>query len=157
MRQLRLRGIGGLIVIDFIHMNEEANIARVLEELEAGTQGDRTPTQISAMSEFGIVAMTRKRVREPLAWLMTEACDPCEAQGRVRTIGTIANEVIRRLEREAKASPGRALTLVASPEVINWFDGRQHSILTALRKRVGASITLRCDPDLGREQYDVAT
>lgn len=156
MRQLRLRGIGGLIVIDFIHMNEPENIARVLQVLEEGTAGDRTPTQISPMNEFGIAALTRKRVREPLAWLMTERCNSCAGTGRKRTIGTIANDVIRRLEREAKAWPGKPLTLVAAPEIVEWFNGRQHSILTNLRKRVGASITLRADQDLDRENFDVA-
>ncbi|MDE2462274.1 MAG: Rne/Rng family ribonuclease, partial [Alphaproteobacteria bacterium] len=98
-RQLRLRGIGGLIVIDFIHLNEPANIERVLEVLTRSLARDRTPTQISPMSAFGLVEITRKRIRDPLVKLMSECCRPCQGHGRVRTRESVALEVIRRIER----------------------------------------------------------
>ena len=107
-RQLCLRGIGGLIVIDFIHLNEPDNIQRVLDVLAASLAKDRTPTQISPMSEFGLVEITRKRMRDPLFKLMTECCRPCHGHGRTRTTDSVAYEVLRRVEREARRSTGQA-------------------------------------------------
>src|SRR6185295_6731647 len=97
-RQLRLRGIGGLVVIDFIHLNEPENIQRVLDVLGASLSRDRTPTQISGMSEFGLVEITRKRVRDPLVKLMTECCHPCHGRGRRRTTESVALDIVRQVE-----------------------------------------------------------
>jgi len=155
MRQVKLRGVGGLIVIDFIHMEDEANIARVLGELEKGAEGDRTPTQIGAMSEFGTVQMTRKRVREPLARLMTELCGSCHGEGRVLTTATVANEVIRRIEAEARANPGRAIEVRACPSVIDWLEMRDGSILADLRARIASQVSFNADGGMTRSRFTV--
>ncbi|HEY0104937.1 MAG TPA: Rne/Rng family ribonuclease [Rhizomicrobium sp.] len=89
-RQVRLRGIGGLIVVDFIHLAEPANIERVLDTLAESLSKDHTPTQISPMSEFGLVEITRKRIRDPLVKLMSECCRSCSGQGRKRTRESVA-------------------------------------------------------------------
>ncbi len=155
MRQIRLRGIGGLIVIDFIHMDEEENIARVIGELEKGAEKSRAPTQISGMSEFGLVEMTRKRVREPLARTMTEPCRACHGQGRIRTVSTIANDAIRRAEAEARAMPGKPLVLQAHPDVITWLEARNGTIMGDIRGRIGSSLTLRPETRHGRDYFVV--
>src|SRR6185436_19350925 len=87
-RQLRLRGIGGLIVIDFIHLTDSANMARVVDALSVACAKGRVPSQILGMSEFGLVEMTRKRVREPLAKRLTENCRRCDGHGRRKTVET---------------------------------------------------------------------
>ena len=104
---MRLRGIGGLIVIDFIHLASEANIQRVLEALNLACAKGRVPSQILGMSEFGLVEMTRKRVRDPLATRLTEDCRRCDGHGRRKTVETVAVEMMRRVERAAAAAPGK--------------------------------------------------
>jgi ribonuclease G len=154
-RQLRLRGVGGLIVIDFIHMDEPDNIAEVLSRLEAGLAGDRVPYQISTMSEFGLVEMTRKRVREPLSRQQTEDCRPCAGLGRLKTAATVANELLRSVEREARAAPGRRLKAVASPDVIRWIDARKTQIYDSLERRGAGLVTFEMKSPSPREKYEV--
>ena len=156
-RQLRLRGIGGLIVIDFIHLNEPANIERVLDVLATSLARDRTPTQISPMSEFGLVEITRKRIRDPLFKLMTECCRPCEASGRVRTRESVALEVIRRVEREAAAAPGKPITVRAAPEIVRWLEAHGDDVRPALARRGAPRVAFEARPEFTREGFDVGS
>ena len=156
-RQLRLRGIGGLIVIDFIHLNEPANIERVLDVLATSLAKDRTPTQISPMSEFGLVEITRKRIRDPLVKLMTECCRSCDASGRVRTRESVALEVIRRVEREAVASPGKAITVRAAPDVVRWLEAHGEDVRPALARRGAPRVSFEAREEFAREGFDVGT
>jgi len=154
-RQLRLRGIGGLIVIDFIHLNEPENIAQVLTVLTESVAKDRTPTQILPMSAFGLVEMTRKRVREPLAKLFTEVCDPCRGQGRVKTVVSVAADLLRRIAREAKARPGIKLVAYAAPDVVRWIEGQGEDLAQVMRKYAPAGLRYSARADFHRPQYDV--
>jgi ribonuclease G len=156
-RQLRLRGIGGLIVIDFIHLNDPANIETVLETLHTSLLRDRTPTQISPMSEFGLVEITRKRIRDPLVKLMTECCRPCEGHGRKRTRDTVALEVIRRVERQAAAAPGKQVVVRASPEIVDWLERHGEEVRTALARRGAARVVFEARDEFAREGFDVGT
>ncbi len=134
-RQLRLRGIGGLIVVDFIHMERPENNALVVEHLEAGLVGDRVPFQVSQMSEFGLVEMTRKRVREPLSRMLTEGCRTCSGVGRLQTAATVANDLLRSVERASLENKGKALKAVASSDVIRWIEAREDGIRDALTEK----------------------
>lgn len=154
-RQLRLRGIGGLIVIDFIHLNEPENIAQVLTVLAESVSKDRTPTQILPMSEFGLVQMTRKRVREPLSKLFSEICDPCHGHGRIKTVVTVAAELLRRVAREAKARPGTKLVAYAAPEVIRWIEAQGDDLKQTLRRHAGAGLRFEARTNFARAQFDV--
>ncbi|MBO6685754.1 MAG: Rne/Rng family ribonuclease [Parvibaculum sp.] len=149
--QLRLRGTGGLIVI---HLNDPANIEKVLTALNEGFAKDRVPTQISGMSEFGLVEMTRKRVREPLDKLLTEAA---YANGRPRrkTCATVANDLLRKIAREAQAAPGRPLVARASAEVVDWLERGNPYLVERLRRRVPAEVSLVGEPAFPREKIDV--
>ncbi len=154
VHQLRLRGTGGLIVIDFIHLNDPANIEAVVNELRQGCERDRVPTQISGMSEFGLVEMTRKRVREPLDKLLTE---PAYAQGRPRhkTCATMANDLMRAIIREASLVPGRKIIARAAPEVVDWLERGNAYLLERLRARTAATFELVATPGYARERMDV--
>ncbi|MBA4211286.1 MAG: Rne/Rng family ribonuclease [Parvibaculum sp.] len=152
--QLRLRGTGGLIVIDFIHLNSPENIQKVLDALNTGFAKDRVPTQISAMSEFGLVEMTRKRVREPLDKLLTEPAFP-HGRPRRKTCATVANDLLRKIAREAAAAPGRALVARASPEVVDWLERGNPYLVERLRRRVPAEVSLIGEPAYSREKIDV--
>ncbi|MDE1172662.1 MAG: Rne/Rng family ribonuclease [Parvibaculaceae bacterium] len=154
IHQVRLRGTGGLIVIDFIHMNDPANNEKVIEALNRGFERDRVPTQISGMSEFGIVQMTRKRVREPLDKLLTEAAYP-RGRPRRKTCATVANDLLRRVVREAQLSPGRPITARAATEVVDWLERGNPNLLERLRRRVAGPVTLVAGSGFGREQLDV--
>ncbi|MBI1330385.1 MAG: Rne/Rng family ribonuclease [Alphaproteobacteria bacterium] len=156
-RQLRLRGVGGLIVIDFIHLNEPDNVECVLETLRASMMRDRTPTQISPMSEFGLVEITRKRLRDPLVKLMTETCRPCEATGRKRTRESVALDVIRRVEREARAVPGRVVKVRAAPDVVAWIETHEDDVRTQLARRGAPQVTFEPRSEYAREGFDVGT
>lgn len=154
-RQLRLRGLGGIIVIDFIHLARTEDRAELIAQFQAALAADRAPTHVLGLSEFGLVEMTRKRTGEPLAQALSEPCDLCGGSGRRPSPATVAAEALRRAEREAKASPGRGLTLLASPEIVSCIDGL-NGALAALEKSLGVSVTVRPDPALRREEYDVA-
>lgn len=156
-RQLRLRGIGGLIVIDFIHLNDPANIEIVLDTLHASLSRDRTPTQISPMSEFGLVEITRKRIRDPLVKLMTECCRPCEGHGRKRTRDTVALEVIRRIERQAAAAPGKQVVVRAAPEIVDWLERHGEEVRSALARRGASRVVFEARDEFAREGFDVGT
>ena len=134
-RQIRLRGIGGLIVVDFIHMTEPAHVAEILAALEKSLSFDRAPVQVSAMGEFGIVAITRKRVREPLGHLMGVRCAACSGAGRTQSPESVALSVLARVEREARAAPGREILGEAEPAVAAWLNAHLEEITPALARR----------------------
>jgi ribonuclease G len=154
-RQLRLRGIGGVIVVDFIHMTDPANVQRVLDTLNAGLSEDRVPTQVSGMSAFGLVEITRKRVREPLAKLLTVECGACRGLARIPAVATVANDVLRRVAREARANPGRRLVAYAAPDVVDWVTGFGEETQRVVRLRLGAEVRWEARLDFPRDRFDV--
>jgi ribonuclease G len=156
-RQLCLRGIGGLIVIDFIHLNDADNIQRVLDVLAASLAKDRTPTQISKMSEFGLVEITRKRLRDPLFKLMTEGCRPCRGHGRTRTVASVSYELLRRIERTASAAPGKSILVRAAPEIVRWIEAHGEEVRPGLARRGAARVQFEARNEFTREGFDVGT
>ncbi len=154
-RQLRLRGIGGLIVVDFIHLGEGENATRVIQTLEQSLSFDRTPLQISPMTEFGIVAVTRKRLREPLARRTSVACTGCGGTGRASAPDCVALEILRRVEREAAANPGAELVVTAAPDVVAWLTRHLDEIGPALLRRGAGRVRFEAGECLGR-RFDVA-
>lgn len=154
-RQLRLRAIGGLVVIDFIHQADPENIARVLQTLALSLGKDRTPTQISAMSEFGLVELTRKRVRDPISRFLTEPVRGLLAGGRTKTVATVANEFLRRIEAEARANPGRTVNCTAHPDVASWISN-EPVVLKRLRERIGSRFRIVAREGWPRDRFDVA-
>lgn len=154
-RQLRLRGIGGLIVIDFIHLNESQNMTRVVDALGIACAKGRVPSQILGMSEFGLVEMTRKRVREPLAKRMTENCRRCDGHGRRKTVEAVVIDMLRRIERAAAAAPGKIIVLRAAPVMVRWLEAHDDEIRAALSRRGVAQLRIEPSNDQRRENFDV--
>jgi ribonuclease G len=153
-RQIRLRGIGGLIVVDFIHMQDPAHGEEVVEALSESLSFDRAPVQISPMSDFGIVAITRKRVREPLARLTGTNCAACLGSGRQPARESVALAVMRQVEREARAQPGRAIMAEAAPGVADWLNSHLDEITPELARRGAARVTFKAG-DFALENFDV--
>ncbi|MDP6705643.1 MAG: Rne/Rng family ribonuclease [Alphaproteobacteria bacterium] len=153
-RQLRLRAIGGLIVIDFIDMNAAGAVARLLAALDAALARDRAPTRRSEMSAFGLVEMTRRRDREPLAARLTEPCPGC-AGGRRPSARAIAERALRLAAAEARRAPGGRIEDAAAPEVIADLGGEAGGRVEWLGRRLGCRLGLRATPERGREAIDV--
>ena len=156
-RQLRLRGVGGLIVIDFIHLESKDNIARVLQALEAAASKGRVPVQILGMSEFGLVEMTRKRIRDPLVARLTENCRRCDGHGRRKTVETVAVEMMRQIERTHAAAPDKAIILRAAPVMMRWLDAHDEDFRAALAKRGIMRLDIERGSDTRREHFLVET
>ena len=152
-RQIRLRGIGGLIVVDFIHL-AMSDHAVVVAALEQSLGYDRTPVQISPMSEFGIVAITRKRVRENLALATGAHCPACQGTGTALSGESVALAVLRAVEREARAAPGRQILAEAAPEVAEWLNLHKDEIIPALARRGAARVSFQAG-NFARERFDV--
>lgn len=154
-RQIRLRGIGGLIVIDFIHMKEAEHVDSVLVELAESLARDGVPVNIGPVTTFGLVEVTRKRVRGPLVSQWSEDCSTCAGLGRLRRADVVAMDVLRRIEETAKAAPGQAIVVRAAREVIVWLEAQ--GALDALAGNGIGRVSLEADSGFARERFEVGT
>lgn len=153
--QLRLRNIGGLIIIDFIDMETAAHRDQVHKALEKALENDRGRVKITRISEFGIVEMTRKRTRESLEQMLCEPCPACAGSGRVKTAETVAHELLRELHRSLGALAEHDIHVVAAPSVIALLQQRERSSVRELEERFNKKIHLRSDHAHGPEAYDI--
>lgn len=154
-RQLRLRNLGGIIIIDFIDMHEEDHKQQVLHALEKALSKDHAKYSISSVSELGLVEMTRKRTRESLEQLMCESCPTCEGRGTLRTPETTCYEIFREIMRDARQYEARELLVLASNEVVEMLLDEESSTLADLQAFVGVDIRFRAEDQYTQEQYDV--
>ena len=146
VRQLRLRNIGGIIVIDFIDMESEVNRQRVYSDLELCLQSDRSRTNILKISDLGLVEMTRKRVRESLVHSISEPCFYCDGTGRLKSRTTVAHEVYRVLLREAPFMGDHAIRVAVHPRVAEALDGVEMAMITEVEERLGRQIVVASRP-----------
>jgi len=154
-RQLRLRNLGGIIILDFIDMENNEHRNQVLAELKKTLARDRTKVSVSNFSALGLVEMTRKRTRESLAHILCEPCPACSGKGQVKTSRTICYEILRELLREAKQFNPREFRIVASQEVIDLFLEEESQHLAMLGDFIGKRISLQVEKGYHQEQYDV--
>ncbi|MCD6188273.1 MAG: Rne/Rng family ribonuclease [Desulfuromusa sp.] len=154
--QLRLRNIGGLIIIDFIDMEKEAHREKVHAMLEEALKSDKNKTNILKISELGLVEMTRKRVRESIGRTLCEPCSYCEGKGYVRGKMTIIYEILRELHREMVDLPAGHLTLLAHPEVTSLLIDEERCGLDELEQRYGRTVSINSRPGFHIEQFEIA-
>ncbi|TCS98993.1 RNAse G [Tepidimonas ignava] len=154
-RQLRLRNLGGIIIIDFIDMAREEHREAVLAELRKQLARDRVKTMVGGFSALGLVEMTRKRTRESLAQMLTETCPACDGRGRVRTARTVCYDILREILREARAFNPREFRIVAAPAVIERFLDEESQHLAGLSDFIGKPISLQSESAMTQEQYDI--
>lgn len=154
-RQLRLRNLGGIIILDFIDMNNEQHKAQVLEELNKRLTFDRVKTSVSEFSPLGLVEMTRKRTRESLAHQLCEPCPTCNRRGEVKTARTVCYEILREILREARQFNPKEFRIIASPKVIETFLDEESQHLASLSEFIGKSISLQAENIMTQEQYDI--
>ncbi|TSE19940.1 Ribonuclease G [Tepidimonas alkaliphilus] len=154
-RQLRLRNLGGIVIIDFIDMAREEHREAVLTELRKQLARDRVKTMVGGFSALGLVEMTRKRTRESLAQMLTETCPACDGRGRVRTARTVCYDILREILREARAFNPREFRIIASPSVIERFLDEESQHLAGLSDFIGKPISLQSESAMTQEQYDI--
>jgi ribonuclease G len=154
-RQLRLRNLGGIIIIDFIDMRDEPHRRAVLAALERALTGDRAQTHIVSLSPLGLVEMTRKRTRESLEHLLCEPCRSCEGRGSVRTPETVCNEIFREIVRQSRQFASRELLILAHQDVVDRLLDEESATLGELEAQVGRPIRLQVEALYGVDQYDV--
>ena len=154
-RQLRLRNLGGIIIIDFIDMDGDEHKTAVLAEFNKALERDHTRLTVNGFTALGLVEMTRKRTRESLAHILCEPCPTCSGRGEVKTARTVCYEILRELLREARQFNARELRVLASVPVIDIFLDEESQGLAMLSEFIGKPISLKAEPSYGQEQYDI--
>ncbi len=154
-RQLRLRNLGGIIIIDFIDMSEVEHKRQVLRALEKCLARDHAKTHISEVSALGLVEMTRKRTRESLEHILCEPCPACSGRGSLRTAETTCYEIFREILREARQFEVQSLLVLASQEVVDRLLDEESTNLAELEEFIGKPIRLQAEALYNQENYDV--
>lgn len=152
-RQLRLRDIGGIIVCDFIDMDEQANRDQVLQEMRSHVGRDRARTKLFGISQLGLLEMSRQRVRPSLIQMMTEPCPSCDGTGRVLSPDTVVRRIERSILRAQHEGESRNLTIRVHPSVALYLLEEETSFLGELGQRAGIELDVRDDPILGHDEY----
>jgi ribonuclease G len=154
-RHLRLRNLGGIIIIDFIDMQDEAHRRQVLAALERALAGDRAQTHIVSLSPLGLVEMTRKRTRESLEHLLCRPCPSCDGRGFVKQPETVCHEIFREIVRQSRQFASKELLILAHRDVIDRLLDEESAALAELEPQVGRPIRLQAEALYGVDQYDV--
>jgi ribonuclease G len=154
-RQLRLRNLGGIIIVDFIDMQREDHRDAVLAEFRKQLARDRVKTMAGGFSQLGLVEMTRKRTRESLAHMLCEPCAACQGKGTVKTARSVTYDILREILREARQFNPREYRVVAAPKVIELFLDEESQHLAGLSDFIGKPISLQSESAMGQEQYDI--
>ena len=154
-RQLRLRNLGGIIIIDFIDMTSDEHKRQVLRSLEKSLDRDRTKTYVSEVSALGLVQMTRKRSRESVEQVLCSSCPTCDGSGSVKTPETVCYEIFREILREARQFDTEKLLVLASQEVVDRLVDEESAAFAELEEFIGKPITLQVETLYTQEQYDV--
>lgn len=155
-RQMRLRNLGGIIIVDFIDMQRRTHKKQVLNALETAITRDRVKINVTDISPLGLVEITRKRTRESLEEVMCEACSVCEGRGTIKTVQTVSYEILREVLREDRQFKAQAYTIVASQEVVDLLLDEEASSLADLQDFIDRPVSLRVDPHYQQQQYDIA-
>lgn len=154
-RQVRLRDIGGIILVDFIDMEKAANRQKLLKEFEGAFKSDRSKTYVLGMTELGLIQMTRKRVKLSLTPSLCEPCPYCEGTGWVKSVTTTVIQSLRQLEKQCKENDHKAVTLTAHKDVIELIQNNETKTIADLEKRYGRKITLNVSADCHLEFFSI--
>ena len=154
-RQLRLRNLGGIVVVDFIDMVREDHKNAVLVEFQKHLRRDRVKTVVSQFSSLGLVELTRKRTRESLAHLLCKPCETCTGKGIVKTARSVVYDILREILREARQFNPQEIKVMAAPDVIDLMMDEESQHLAGLSDFIGKPISLLSQPSLGPETYDI--
>jgi ribonuclease G len=154
-RQLRVRNLGGIIIIDFIDMDSDEHRGAVLHEFRKALARDRTRMTVNGFTQLGLVEMTRKRTRESLAHVLCEPCPVCEGRGELKTAQTVCYQILRELLREARQFSAREFRILASQHVIDMFLDEESQSLAMLSDFIGKPVSLQVESAYNQEQFDI--
>ncbi len=155
VRQIRLRDLGGIIVVDFIDMEERKSRKSIMGVLEEELKRDRAPSKILQVSEFGLVVITRKRVKQSLDRTLCQPCPYCTGSGMVKNVSTVCAEIYDEIQKLAGDLRGTPFLLRVNPDVARALAKEEASVLRDLTTLVGSEIRVQGDPLLHQEQFDV--
>jgi ribonuclease G len=155
VRQVRLRDLGGIIVVDFIDMDERKNRQKVMQALEDAMRSDRAPYKILQFNDFGLVAITRKRVKQSLERALCMPCPHCEGAGYVKSVQTIVNEILQEAGKIASAIEGKDVLLRVHPDVAKFLKSNQNKHLEELEEILRRPVLVKADPLLHHEKFDL--
>ncbi len=155
VRQVRLRDLGGIIVVDFIDMDERKNRQKVMQALEDAMRADRAPYKILQFNDFGLVAITRKRVKQSLERALCMPCPHCEGAGYVKSVQTIVGEILQEAHKIASAVEGKDVILRVHPDVAKLLKSNQNKYLEELEEILRKPVLVRADPLLHHEKFDL--
>lgn len=153
--QIRLRDIGGIIVIDFIDMEKQPNQEKVFNALQEVLKKDRSKTNILPISEMGLIQMTRKRIKKPLTRVLCEACFYCDGEGYLTSKKTICYNIYREILRDSRDMMGVKVTLRVNPEIAEMLHGEENNIIVSLERVIGKQIVIYPSANLHMEEFNV--
>jgi ribonuclease G len=157
VRQLRLRNVGGIIIIDFIDMEKESNRKKVYDALKEALKKDKARTNILKISELGLVEMTRQRTRESLENQLLSPCPNCEGRGRIKSAVTVAYEVLRAIKRQQAAiEDGKNIVVRLHPDVANFLYDEKNNSLENLERETNRRIVIKASQELHHQQYEIS-
>src|ERR1043166_5304913 len=156
VRQIRLRDLGGIIVIDFIDMDERKNRQKVMQVLEEAKRVDRAPYKILQFNDFGLVAITRKRVKQSLERTLCAPCPHCDGAGYVKSVQTVVGEILQEAGKIAKVIEGKDVMLRVHPDVAKVLKSHQNKYLEELEEVLRRPVLVKSDPLLHHEKFDLA-
>jgi ribonuclease G len=154
-RQLRVRNLGGIIIIDFIDMQQEEHRRQVVRTLERALQGDHARTAVTGINELGLVQMTRKRTTESLANRLCDPCPTCEGRGSLKSADTVCLEIFREIMRSCRQFESRGVLVLAAPMVVDKILDEQSATVAEMEQLVGKGIRFQREEHYSREQFDV--
>jgi ribonuclease G len=155
VRQVRLRDLGGIIVLDFIDMEEKKNRQKVLQAVEQELKKDRSPSKALQVSDFGLIIITRKRVKQSLERVLTEPCPYCSGTGVIKSTSTICFEILSEVKKVGPDLNGHRLMLRVNPDIARALKEEESAVLKDLRQSIGKDVTIKSDVHLHHEQFDV--
>jgi Rne/Rng family ribonuclease len=155
VRQIRLRDLGGIIVLDLIDMEEKKNRQKVFQEVEKELRRDRSPSKALQVSDFGLVIVTRKRVKQSLERQLTEPCPYCSGSGSIKSPFTICYEILTEMQKIGPDLDGQGVLLRVNPDIARALKEEEHALLRDLEARLGKKVTIKPDAHLHHEQFDV--
>jgi Rne/Rng family ribonuclease len=155
VRQIRLRDLGGIIIIDFIDMDERRNRQKVMQALEEALRLDRAPSKVLQFNDFGLVAITRKRVKQSLERTIGSPCPYCQSTGFVKSVGTVCNEVYVEMRKISSHLEHSDVMLRVNPEVAKALKANNAKLLTEMEELTKKTVIVKSDPSLHQEQFDI--
>jgi ribonuclease G len=155
VRQIRLRDVGGIIVLDFIDMEDKKNRQKVFQAVEQELRRDRAPSKALQVSDFGLIVITRKRVKQSLERVLTEPCPYCSGSGTIKSSSTICYEILAEVKKVGDELDGHAVVLRVNPDIARALKEEESAVLRDLCQALGKEVTLRPDPHLHHEQFDL--